>query len=154
MSSQSWYSCGLLNLLWLVGVLVLSNPVFSSSPPPKPAQDHKVSICITLMCMMISCWFTYCLQEEFINMVVHFLTTSFALMHIAKIHVTLCLLCHNYAFTCSYILSSHDCICYMFLQSFTYYSWHHLLEALIYVVINYKKGGDWKHNCSLGDFHN
>ena len=55
MSSQSWYSCGLLSLLCLVGVSVLSNLVYSGSSLPKPAQDHKVSICITLMCMRISC---------------------------------------------------------------------------------------------------
>jgi hypothetical protein len=55
--------------------------------------------------------------------------TSFALMHIAKIHVTHCLLCHAYAFTCSYIPYSHVCIhvggayaCYMSFQSFTCYS--------------------------------
>ena len=54
-----------------------------------------------------------------------------------------------YAFTCSSILSSHDCIhvggaytYYMLFQSFTYYSSYHLLEALMYVVINYQKGGD------------
>ncbi len=72
MSSQSWCSCGFLFLDCLVGVLVLSNCVLSSSPPPKPAQDHKVSICITLMCMMISCWCTYCLQEGLMGMKVHF----------------------------------------------------------------------------------
>ena len=127
MSSQSWYLLWFSKTALLRSALVLSNFVFSSPLFPKPAQDHKVSICITLMCMMISWWCTYCLQEGFINMEVHFLTTSFALMHIAKIHVTPCLLCHNYVFTCSYILSSHDCIyvggayaCYMFLQSFTY----------------------------------
>ena len=55
--------------------------------------------------------------------------TSFALMHIAKIHVTHCLLCHVYAFTCFYIPYSHDCIhvgaayaSYMSFQSITYYS--------------------------------
>ena len=55
--------------------------------------------------------------------------TSFALMHIAKIHVTHSLLCHVYAFTCSYVPYSHDCIhvggsyaCYMSVQSFTSYS--------------------------------
>ena len=54
---------------------------------------------------------------------------SFALMHITKIHVTHCLLWHAYAFTCSYILYSHDCThvggayaCYMSFQSFTCYS--------------------------------
>ena len=36
--------------------------------------------------------------------------TPFAMMHIAKIHVTHCLLCHAYAFTCSYISYLHDCI--------------------------------------------
>ena len=54
-SSQSWHSCDLLFLLCLVDVLVLSNLVYSGSSLPKPAQDHKVSICITLMCMKISC---------------------------------------------------------------------------------------------------
>ena len=55
--------------------------------------------------------------------------TSFALMHIAKIHVTHGLLCHAYAFTCSYVSYLYDCIhvggayaCYMSFQSFTYYS--------------------------------
>ena len=55
--------------------------------------------------------------------------TSFALMHIAKIHVTHCLLCHAYAFIGSYIPYLHDCIhvggayaCYMSFQSFTGYS--------------------------------
>ena len=55
MSSQSWYFCGLLFLLCLVDVSVLSNLVYSGSSLPKLAQDHKVSICITLMCMRISC---------------------------------------------------------------------------------------------------
>ena len=73
MSSQSWYSCGFFCLLWLVGVSVLSNLVYSGSFLPKPTQDHKVSICITLMCMRISCWCTYCLQEGLMSMKVHFL---------------------------------------------------------------------------------
>ena len=54
---------------------------------------------------------------------------SFALMHIAKIHVTHCLLCHAYAFTCFHISYLHDCIhvggayaSYMSFQGFTYYS--------------------------------
>ena len=52
--------------------------------------------------------------------------TPFALMHIAKIHVTHALLYHAYAFTCSYIPYLHDCIhvggaCYMSFQSFTCY---------------------------------
>ena len=54
MSSQSWYSCVLLFLLCLVDVLVLSNLVYSGSSPPKLVQYHKVSICITLMCVRIS----------------------------------------------------------------------------------------------------
>ena len=35
-------------------------------------------------------------------------STPFALMHIAKTHVTHCLLCHVYAFSYWYDLSSHD----------------------------------------------
>jgi len=55
MSSQSWYSCGFFWLLWLVDVSVLSNLVYAGSFHPKPTQDHKVSICITIMCMRNSC---------------------------------------------------------------------------------------------------
>ena len=72
MSSQSWYSCGFFCFLWLVGVSVLSNLVYAGSFPPKPTQDHKVSICITFMCVRISCWCTYYLQEGLMSMKVHF----------------------------------------------------------------------------------
>ena len=55
--------------------------------------------------------------------------TSLTLMHIAKIHVTHCLLYHAYAVTCSYITYLHDCLfvggayaCYMSFQGFTCYS--------------------------------
>ena len=85
------------------------------------------------MCMRNSCCCTYCLQEGLMSMKVHFphthLLLSFALMHMAKIHVTHCLLCHVHAFTCFYFPYSHDCIhvggayaCYMSFQSFTCYS--------------------------------
>ena len=128
MSSQSWYSCGFFCLPWLVDVPVLSNFVCAGSFHPKPTQDHKVSICITIMCMRNSCWCTYCLQEGLMSMKVRF-PQFFALMHIAKIHVTHCLPWHAYAFTCSYIIYLHDCIhvggayaCYMSFQSFTCYS--------------------------------
>ena len=72
MSSQSWYSCGCFCLLWLVGVSVLSNLIFTGSFHPKPTQDHKVSICITIMCMRNSCRCTYYLQEGLMSMKVHF----------------------------------------------------------------------------------
>src|SRR3954467_9758002 len=36
-------------LLWLVDVSVLFNLVCAGSSHPKPTQDHKVSICITVM---------------------------------------------------------------------------------------------------------
>ena len=55
MSSQSWYSHGFFCLLWLVDASVLSNLIFTGSLHPKPTQDHKVSICITIMCMRNSC---------------------------------------------------------------------------------------------------
>ena len=55
MSSQSWYSCGFFCLLWLVDEPVLSNLVYAGSFHPKPTQDYKVSICITIMCMRNSC---------------------------------------------------------------------------------------------------
>ena len=76
------------------------------------------------------------------------LSTSFALMHIAKIHVTHCLLCHDYAFTCSYIQYSHDCIhvrgayaCYMSFQSFTCYSLYLYLK-LWYMLSSITKKGE------------
>ena len=72
MSSQSWYSCGLFCLPWLVGVSVLSNLIFTGSLHPKPTQDHKVSICITIMCMSNSCLCTYYLQEGLMSMKVFF----------------------------------------------------------------------------------
>ena len=159
MSSQSWYSCGFFCLLWLVGASVLSNLVYSGSFLPKPTQDHKVSICITIMCVRNSCWCTYCLQEGLMSMKVHFPYSHHLLW--TKIHVTHCLLCHAYAFTCSYIPYLHVCIhvggayaCYMSFQSFTCYYLYLYLKALMYVVINYQKGGDWKHKCFLGGFDN
>ena len=73
--------------------------------------------------------------------------TSFALMHIAKIHVTHCLLCHAYAFTCSYIPYLHDCIhvggayaCYMSFQSFTCYSLYLYLKLWCMLSSITKKG--------------
>ena len=74
-------------------------------------------------------------------------STSFALMHIAKIHVTHCLLCHAYAFTCSYILYLDDCIhvggayaCYMSFQSFTCYSLYLYLKLWCMLSSITKKG--------------
>ena len=72
MPSQSWYSCGFFCLLWPVGVSVLSNLVYAGSSHPKPTQNHKVSICIIVMWMRISCWCTNCLQEGLMSMKVHF----------------------------------------------------------------------------------
>ena len=146
MSSQSWYSCGFFCLLWLVGVSVLSNLVYAGSFHPKPTQDHKVSICITIMCMRNSCWCTYCLQEGLMGMKV-FPLILFALMHMAKIHVTHCLLYHGYAITCFYISYSHDCIhvggayaCYMSFQSFTCYSLYLYLKLWCMLSSITKKG--------------
>ena len=72
MSSQSWYSCVLLFLLCLVDVPVLSNLVYPGTSSSKLDKDHKVSICITLMCMKISCCGIYCLQERLVNMKVYY----------------------------------------------------------------------------------
>ena len=79
------------------------------------------------------------------------ISTSFALMHIAKIHVTHCLLYHDYAFTCSYTLHLHDCIrvggayaCYMSFQKIYLLFLISLSKVLMYVIINYQKGGRLK----------
>ena len=73
--------------------------------------------------------------------------TSFGLMHIAKIHVTHCLLRHAYAFTCSYTSYVHDCIhvggayaCYMSFQSFTYYPLYLYLKLWCMLASITKKG--------------
>ena len=68
-------------------------------------------------------------------------------MHIAKIHVTHCLLYHGYALTCFYIPYSHDCIhvggayaCYMSVQSFTSYSVYLYLKLSCMLSSITKKG--------------
>ena len=70
-------------------------------------------------------------------------------MHMAKIHVTHFLLYHGYALTCFYIPYSHDCIhvggayaCYMSFQKLYLLFFISLSKALMYVAINYQKGGD------------
>ena len=80
------------------------------------------------------------------SMNVHF-PKFFALMHIARIHITHCLLRHAYAFTCSYIPYSHDCIhvggayaCYMSFQSFTCHSLYLHLKLLCMLPSITKKG--------------
>ena len=157
MSSQSWYSCGSFRLLWLVDVLVLSNLVYSGSSLSKPTQDHKVSICITLMCMRISWWCTYCLQEGLMSMKVHFLYSHILLWCIDTGNSLLALswLC-THMILCSIFTWLHTCrgsLCmlHVFPKLYLLFSIS-LSKALMYVVINYQKGGDWKHKCSLGDF--
>ena len=72
---------------------------------------------------------------------------SFALMHIAKTHVTHCLLCHVYALTWSYVPYLHDCIhvggayaCYMFFQICTCYSLYLYLKLWCMLSSITKKG--------------
>ena len=72
---------------------------------------------------------------------------SFAVMYIAKMYVTHCLLCHAYAFTCFYIPQLHDCIhvggayaCYMSFQSFTCYSLYLYLKLCCMLSSITKKG--------------
>ena len=61
LSTHSLHVIPVLVLLWfllfarLVGVSVLANLVYIGPLLPKSTQDHKVSICITVMCMRISC---------------------------------------------------------------------------------------------------
>jgi hypothetical protein len=146
MSSQSWFSCGFFGLLWLVEVPVLSNLVCAGPFHPKPTQDHKVSICIKIMSMRSSCLCTYCLQEGLMSMKVFSLIFC-ALMHMAKIHVTHCLLYHGCVLTRFYIPYSHVCIhvggayaCYMFFQSFAYYSLYLYLKLWCMLPSITKKG--------------
>ena len=73
--------------------------------------------------------------------------TSFALVHIAKTHVTHCLLYHDYALTWSYVPYLHDCIhvggayaCYMSFQSFTCFSLYLYLKLWCMLPSITKKG--------------
>ena len=160
MSSQSWYFCGFLNLLCLVGVLVLSNPVFSSSPLPKLVQDHKVSICITVMCMRNSCWCTYCLQEGLMSMKVFsliiFCSDAYG-QDTCNTLPALSWLCYHMLlysiFTWLHTCRGSLCTLHVFAKLYLLFSIS-LSKALMYVVINYQKGGNWKHKCSLGDLGN
>ena len=68
-------------------------------------------------------------------------------MHLAKIHVTHCLLWHVYAFTYSYNLPSHDCLhvrganaCCMSSQSFTCYTSYLYLKLWCMLSSITKKG--------------
>lgn len=131
-SSHSLHVIPVLVLLWFfknalsrvfLCYLTLFSKAHSFKSQPKTT---RLSICITLMCMMISCYCTYCLQEGFINMKAHLSTISSALMHRAKMHVTHCLLCHAMHSHIS-IFSLHECIyvgggyaCYMSFQSFVH----------------------------------
>src|SRR3990170_3530243 len=85
-----WISKSFLFGVFLCYLTLFSQDCFFKSQ----LKNHKVSICITLMCMMISCFCTYCLQGGFINMKVNLSIIFFGLMHIAKIHVTHYLLSH------------------------------------------------------------
>ena len=108
MSSQSWYSCDLLFLLCLVDVLVLSNLVYPGTSLSQLAQAHKGRIGSPLLGRKISCYGMYMphthVHEDLLLVYILFArethehegifpaSTSFALMHIAKTHVTHCLL--------------------------------------------------------------
>ena len=146
LSFQSWYSCDFFCLLWLVDVPVLSNLVCAGSFHPKPTKDYKVNICIKIMSMRSSCLCTYCLQEGLMSMKV-FSSTFFALMHMARIHVTHYLLYCVYALTCFYIPYSHVCIhvggacvCYMSFQSFSCYSLYLYIKLWCMLPSITKKG--------------
>src|SRR6266496_3131647 len=103
MSSQSWYSCGLLFLLCLVDVSVLSNLVLlrfisskaSSRPQGKYMHHTHVNDDFLLLYILFA-------RRNHEHEGTFPIFTSFALMHIAKIHVTHCLLYHAYAFTLPY----------------------------------------------------
>ena len=160
MSSQSWYSCGFFYLLWLVDVAVLSNLVYAGSFHPKPTQDHKVSICITVMCMRNSCWCTYCLQEGLMSMKVFFfniLCSDAYGQDTCNTLPTLSWLCSHVLlysiFTWLHTCRGSLCLLHVFPKLYLLF-FISLSKALMYVVINYQKGGDWKHKCSLGGFGN
>ena len=159
MSSQSWYSCGFFCLLWLVDASVSSNLVYAGSFHPKPTQDYKVSICITIMCMRNSCWCTYCLQEGLMGMKVFYLIlfadaysqdtcNSLLAMSWVCTHMILCCI-----FTWLHTCRGSLCVLHVLPKLYLLFSIS-LSKALMYVAINYQKGGDWKHKCSLGDFGN
>ena len=83
-----------------------------------------------------------------------------AQMHVAKIHVTCVFpsLCasafHGLSSVTMHIFRGSSYMLHVFLQSFNTFPVTFLFEALMYVVINYQKGGDLKYICSLGGFGN
>ena len=160
MSSQSWYSCGFFCLLWLVGVSVLSNLVYAGSFHPKPTQDHKVSICIKIMSMRSSCLCTYCLQEGLMSMKVFsliiFCSDAYG-QDTCNTLPTLSWLCSHmplyFIFTWVHTCRGSLCLLHVLPKLYLLF-FISLSKALMYVAINYQKGGDWKHKCSLGGFGN
>ena len=158
MSYQSWYSCGLLLLLCLVDDSVLSNLVYSGSSLPHLAQDHKVSICIKIMSMRSSCLCTYCLQEGLMSMKVFsliiFCSDAYG-QDTCNTLPTLSWLCSHMLlysiFTWLHTCRGSQCMLHVLPKLYLLY-FISLSKALMYVVINYQKGGDQKHKCSLGDF--
>ena len=160
MSSQSWYYCGFFCLLWLVDVPVLSNLVCAGSFHPKPTQDHNVSICIKIMSMRSSCLCTYCLQEGLMSMKVFsliiFCSDAYGQDTCNTLLTLTCSCIHMLLysiFTWLHTCRGSLCMLHVFPKLYLLFSIS-LSKALMYVVINYKKGGDWKHKCSLGDFGN
>ena len=160
MSSKSWFSCGFSCLLWSVGVSVLFNLVCAGSSHPKPTQDHKVSICIKIMSMRSSCLCTYCLQEGLMSKKVYFVNILCPDAYGQDTCNTLLTL----SWSCSHMLLYsiftwlHTCrgsLCLLHVLPKLYLLFFiSLSKALMYVAINYQKGGDWKHKCSLGDLDN
>ena len=146
MSSQSWYSCGFFYLPWLMDVPVLSNLVYSGSFLPKQTQDHKVSICITVMCMRTSCCCTYCLQEGLMSMkvlsLIIFCSDAYG-QDTCNTLPTLSWLCSHMPlyFTFTWLQTCRGAYaCYMSFQSFTCYSLYPYLKLWCMLSSITKKG--------------
>ena len=145
MSSQILVLLWLLLLLCLVDVFVLSNLVFSGSSLPKLAQDHKVSIC-----KKDSRAWKYISHIHIICSDAYSQDTCNTLLTLSCLHIHMLLYS---TFTWLHTCRGSLCMLHVFPKLYLLFSIS-LSKALMYVVINYQKGGDWKHKCSLGGFGN
>ena len=108
-------------------------------------KNFKVSICITLMYMVDLLLSIYCLQGENLVHVDTLMSHIYiALMHIAKIHVA-CIFpirYHHVICTSSGGVQGSSYLLHVSFKAFIQTSTKSVFEALMYVVINYQKGGD------------
>src|SRR3954469_18800499 len=127
---------------------MLSNLVYAGSFHPKPTQDYKVSVCIRIMSMRNSCFCTNCLQEGLMSMKVFLLIIFYSDAYgqdTCNTVPTLSWLCSHILLysilTCLHTCRGSLCLLHVLPKPYLIF-FVYLSKALIYVAINYQKGGD------------